>query len=305
MRTEHLQALLTVAQTGSINQASKLLHINQQQLSKIIQHLEADLGCPIFQRSHKGVTPTPAGQDILATAEAIIQQLDALRLRLAPEPAPAIQGTLTIHATTNVWPSSLTYTVLDAFTSAYPSVFINLDEQPPLPTIEAILEHPDHLGIIVKEKTQIGLPLSLPEELTFIPLYQHKIVVLAGRDSDYAKAHRSTSLRALLKEPSVVYRPDMNSPAAIDNLFAPLGGIDAKYSVSNLTTFHNLLQKGKAIAVGVEKSPSYLEQNHLVSIAIRDNIVTEIGFLLHQKHQNDPLINAFISFYLEYMQCKG
>lgn len=307
MRTEHLNALLVVAQTGSINKASKLLHINQQQLSKIIQGLEKEFGCAVFERTPKGVTPTPAGKDILDTASRVCQQLEALQTRLAQTatlPKSHLTGTLVIYSTSNVWPTSTTLTVIDAFTSRHPNVSVSLNELPPLPMLQALSEHPEHLGIIIKEKTQIGTPLVIPPEFTFLPLHQHKLVVLTGVDSDYAKTHKSTSLKAILKEPLVVYR--LNSEhAAIDPIFEPLGGAEYKYSVSNLTTFHDILRKGKAIAVGIQKSPHYLAEKQLTSIPIRENIITETGFLLHKDHCQDPLISAFVAFYLDYCRLQN
>ena len=125
MRTEHLRALLKAAQLGSISKASRALHINQQQLSKTILALENDFGCKIFERSAKGIRPTAEGEDILATAERMLSELDALTARLAQKaaqtPAAQLGGTLTIHTMVNIWPHSQLFEALDAFTSAYPA----------------------------------------------------------------------------------------------------------------------------------------------------------------------------------------
>ena len=175
MRTEHLRALLKAAQLGSISNASRALHINQQQLSKTILALENDFGCKIFERSAKGIRPTAEGEDILATAERMLSELDALTARLAQKaaqtPAAQLGGTLTIHTMVNIWPHSQLFEALDAFTSAYPAVKILYDELSPSQIIAAVVQHPEQIGSIVREQTNFGTTVSIPDAVTFLPLY--------------------------------------------------------------------------------------------------------------------------------------
>ena len=304
MRTEHLRALLKAAQLGSISKASRALHINQQQLSKTILALENDFGCKIFERSAKGIRPTAEGEDILATAERMLSDLDALTARLAQKaaqtPAAQLGGTLTIHTMVNIWPHSQLFEALDAFTSAYPAVKILYDELSPSQIIAAVVQHPEQIGSIVREQTNFGTTMTLPDTVTFLPLYKCRLTALAGADSDFAQRHQSTSLKALTKEPMVVYRPDVNAPPAIAYMFAPYGGFQLKYSVANLTAFYDLLRKGKAISVGIQKNPADLAAQQIVTIPIRDPIVLESGLIIHQSCLQDPLIRAFGDFYQEY-----
>ena len=305
MRIEHLRALLTASQLGSISKAGRKLHINQQQLSKIIQSLEAEFGCPIFERSSKGIQPTPAGQDILATVETMLAELDSLQERLlknSAHSAAELKGTLILHSMVNVWPHSKMFEAIDQFTSAHPATNVLFDELAPLQIIETILNQPDHLGLLVREQTHFGAPLTIPEGLHFLPLYTSKMAVFAGKDSDFARRHKTTSLKALQKEPMIVYRPDVNAPPAIAAILAPYGGIHIKYSVSSLTAFYDLLSKGKAISIGLLKDPQDLAQQHVVTIPIRDPVLVETGLLLHHEHRQDPLISAFCDFYLDYCQ---
>ena len=169
MRTEHLRALLKAAQLGSISKASRALHINQQQLSKTILALENDFGCKIFERSAKGIRPTAEGEDILATAERMLSDLDALTARLAQKaaqtPAAQLGGTLTIHTMVNIWPHSQLFEALDAFTSAYPAVKILYDELSPSQIIAAVVQHPEQIGSIVREQTNFGTTMTLPVQM--------------------------------------------------------------------------------------------------------------------------------------------
>lgn len=48
--------------------------MNQPHLSKIIRELERDLGCPIFDRTSRGMIPTVRGEEFLRYAKGIMEQ---------------------------------------------------------------------------------------------------------------------------------------------------------------------------------------------------------------------------------------
>ena len=55
--------------TGSITKAAQNYYMNQPHLSKIIRELERDLGCPIFDRTSRGMIPTVRGEEFLRYAK--------------------------------------------------------------------------------------------------------------------------------------------------------------------------------------------------------------------------------------------
>ena len=59
MRTEDLKYVIEVYKTRSISRAAERLNISAQGLGKAIRALEDSLGCELFVRDFKGVTPTP------------------------------------------------------------------------------------------------------------------------------------------------------------------------------------------------------------------------------------------------------
>jgi len=68
LRVEYLEYLLEVGRAGSITAAAEKLYLRQSTLSAIISNLEDELDVKIFQRSRKGVTPTPDGELVLEFA---------------------------------------------------------------------------------------------------------------------------------------------------------------------------------------------------------------------------------------------
>jgi DNA-binding transcriptional LysR family regulator len=78
MNTQHLKYAVEVERTCSITQAAENLYMGQPSLSKAIKELEDSLGYIIFERTSKGVTPTPKGMEFLAYAKNILVQLDKM-----------------------------------------------------------------------------------------------------------------------------------------------------------------------------------------------------------------------------------
>ena len=76
MNILHMKYAVEVAKAGSINKASEVLLTAQPNLSRSIKDLEADLGIAIFDRSAKGMTLTPEGEEFIGYAKVILDQIN-------------------------------------------------------------------------------------------------------------------------------------------------------------------------------------------------------------------------------------
>lgn len=79
MDTRSLRYFVQVSESRSFSKAAHVLHIGQPALSRSIQLLEQELGCPLFVRTRHGVELTSAGQILLARAKVILDQITQLR----------------------------------------------------------------------------------------------------------------------------------------------------------------------------------------------------------------------------------
>ena len=75
---DQLRAFVATAQTGSFTAAADQLGVSNRLTSKYVAELEAQLGVRLFQRTTRRVGMTPAGEDLLARAPALLDDLDAL-----------------------------------------------------------------------------------------------------------------------------------------------------------------------------------------------------------------------------------
>lgn len=67
---------IEIAKTGSLGKASEKLLKAVPNISRSIKKLEADIGITIFERTAKGMTLTPDGEDFISMAQNIVSQLE-------------------------------------------------------------------------------------------------------------------------------------------------------------------------------------------------------------------------------------
>ena len=73
MYNPQLETFLCVAEAGSFNKAAEKLYISPPAVIKQINLLEGDLGVQLFERTHRGLALTKAGQSLVQDAKYIIQ----------------------------------------------------------------------------------------------------------------------------------------------------------------------------------------------------------------------------------------
>ena len=76
MTFRQMEVFTAVCECKSINKASQMYHVSQQGISKMIQELEGELGCPLLVRSKHGVTPTSYGAYFLMECNNFLSKKD-------------------------------------------------------------------------------------------------------------------------------------------------------------------------------------------------------------------------------------
>ena len=73
-----LRYLVTVAQTRHFGRAAEVFNVSQPTLSMAVRKLEQDLGVLLFERSKSGIRVTKMGEQIIAQAQRVLSQTDAI-----------------------------------------------------------------------------------------------------------------------------------------------------------------------------------------------------------------------------------
>lgn len=86
MKIQQLEYVIAVASEGSITKAAKKLYQAQPNISIALKELEASLGIQIFNRSPNGMILTPEGEEFLARAKTIVDEMKSLERDYAQTP---------------------------------------------------------------------------------------------------------------------------------------------------------------------------------------------------------------------------
>ena len=76
MELRHLRYFDAVAETQNFTRAAERLHVTQSTLSHQIRQLEEELGLVLFDRGHKRVALTEAGEMLRSHLMPALQQID-------------------------------------------------------------------------------------------------------------------------------------------------------------------------------------------------------------------------------------
>ena len=120
-----LVALLAVAEERSFTRAAAKLGTSQSSLSHTVRRLEARLGVRLLSRSTRSVSPTAAGEELIATLKPALLEIDAKIGALGDlrdKPAGIVRITTSRHAAQTVLVPALAGLMAD-----YPDIQIELD----------------------------------------------------------------------------------------------------------------------------------------------------------------------------------
>ncbi len=78
MTLQQIRYVVTVARTGSMNEAARKLFVSQPSLSSAIRELEKEMNITIFRRTTKGVALTAEGEEFLGYARQVLGQVELL-----------------------------------------------------------------------------------------------------------------------------------------------------------------------------------------------------------------------------------
>lgn len=153
----------TVAKTQNISKAAKELYISQPAISKSIQKLEENLGCPLFRRSSRGVTLTEEGELLFSHVKAAFETLTLGEGKLKHSLDNGV-GHLKIGVSSTLCKYML-LPYLREFTKRRPHINISIACQSTNESLRMLEEDRLDIGLIARPETQQSLHFSCIAEI--------------------------------------------------------------------------------------------------------------------------------------------
>ena len=200
--------LITLAKIKHFRRAAEACHVSQPTLSSAIQHLEDELGVTLFKRGQKFVGLTPEGERILAHAQRLSSNWDALKQEAALC-KEQLAGQLKIGAI----PTTLAVVPLltESYRENHPHIRFQIFSQ----CAEKIIHQLDSFEL------DFGLTyLNDPRLKGFktLPLYQERHVLLA-RQLESDTLQKSLTWQEASKLPLCLLTTNMQNRQLIDAAF--------------------------------------------------------------------------------------
>lgn len=126
MNIQQLDYIVAVDNLRHFARAAADRHVTQPTLSMMIQKLEEELDCKIFDRRRQPVAPTEIGEAVIQQARKILNEVERLN-ELVKEQHAALNGQLRIGIIPTLAPYLVPY-FLESFVQKYPSMEFTVSE---------------------------------------------------------------------------------------------------------------------------------------------------------------------------------
>lgn len=188
MNILHMKYAVEVAKHGSLNKASEVLLIAQPNLSRSIKELEADLGIVIFDRTSRGMTLTPEGQEFIGFAKGILSQIEQVEKYY--KDTSSSKQSFSVSAPRAEYVSEAFAEFSKSLTKEPAEIFYK--ETNSQGTIRDVLENNYHLGIIryADEYDKYFKNLLEEKDICYELITEFRYSILVNSESPLAKKEK-------------------------------------------------------------------------------------------------------------------
>lgn len=191
MELLQLKYFKTVADTGKISEAAKMLFVSAPALSTSISRLERELGMPLFDRSNNKITLNRQGQIFLRYVNQIFSTLDCARVEMQQSLYQQGRHVFIASVSSTPWVDLVTN-----FSQEYPDFTLSCTSV----HRSELQNHgmPSKFNFLLASSGD--LPAFFEASLDYIDLYRDEPMVVVHKDHPLAK-QESVSLLDVINEP--------------------------------------------------------------------------------------------------------
>ncbi|MCF6264882.1 MAG: HTH-type transcriptional activator IlvY [Xanthomonadales bacterium] len=288
MNTNSFKLFVDLARSLHFAKTAEINHISPSTLSRLIQRMETELDCSLFERDNRSVSLTDNGSKFVAFAEAQIMAWQQLKISVQAEGAE-LSGKLRLFCSVTAAYSHLP-PLLDRFRSLHPGVELILNTGDPADAISQLQQ-----GLV--DVSIAALPDKPPEALVFKCLDQVPLRIIAPViDCDISQQLQ----QRVIDWSSLAYIFPEHGPAKSRLQHWLQGmGVD-KPRVYARVSGHEALVSMVALGLGLGIAPQVVIDNSPVKSRVRvlkvgaEIKVFELGVCTLKKNVINPRVAAFI-----------
>ena len=169
----HLKAIVALAESGSVTQAARALHLTQSALSHQLASLEAYFEAPLFNRGQRPLSLTAAGVMLQQLAHRVLPEVESTRQALTRLKQVDATRELRIAVECHTCYDWL-MPAMDAYRELHPYVEMDLVPGFHIEPLQLLLHGKADVVVLSEAKRRAGV--------SYHPLFQFEMVALTARD---------------------------------------------------------------------------------------------------------------------------
>ncbi len=233
MTLQKLRYVVTLAELKHFARAAEACYVSQPTLSTQIKKLEAELGVALFERTNKRVMPTPAGTELIAQAQVVLQEAEKLQ-EMAQRTHDPMAGPIQLGVIPTLGPYLLPHLV-PQLRADYPNLRLYLRED-----LTAILVERLRTGML--DAILLALPIQ-SDGLEIFELFREPFMMALPAGDPLAQ--KNEVVETDLVDAALLLLEDghcLRDQALAVCGFAPRGGED--FRASSLETLRQMVAAG-------------------------------------------------------------
>lgn len=293
MELWQMRYFIEVYNEKSFSKASRNLYISQQGLSKSIKNIETEFQILLFERTARGIKPTPYGELLFEQSQIIINDYERM-INLFHKNINLNRGTISIGMS-NMLDSEFFKTIYN-FQEKYPDIKLDLIELGTYSCEKKIDDDLIDICFAVKPDNNVYFD--------FIPVSVNKMILLVNKNNPLSNKS-SVKIIDLKNEKFIMPSSDYKirhyiTLRCIESGFKP----HIVFTTSQLEFIIELVELNKGIAIIPMLHPLIKSiNNNIAAISFdEESFFIEVGFIM-KKHKNFNFITQ--TFITHIKKCLG
>lgn len=290
MKSTQLLLLVALGESVSLRKAASSLNMTQPTATKLLQDLEAAAGVPLFERSRRGMHPTPYGEVMIRHARLV--RMEILRTREELDAlAKGASGTIRIGAVISAIPFLLAKAVA-GLKAEHPGLQVLIDVATSDALVSALAN--GQLDVLLARP----LVLSDRPEFDYVDLIDEPLKIV-GRKSHPLAGGQPVSLKQLGRWPWTLLPAGSPMRRVLAPVFAEMRPHVPQDIVetSSMITMVALMHESDMLAVmPADVSDFYVRHNLLAEIPVTlPSIMGSYGIVTRRDRPMSSATTAFLA----------